>query len=360
VQNVAITTDSRWAVVCGFNSHSAKIIDLETNIVAADVPTGSRSGVVSLAPDDSYAYVGNISSNTVSVVALDGPSSYEVTEISCGVIGVVWAAFGVSSDVECSPTGDYVLVAASFDDQVKVIDTGTNSVVASLPVGDFPIQIAFDGTGEYAVVTNAFSDTYSVIHVDGASSSVVGTFPTGDYPLRLAYDPVNDRIGIGHYSAKTVVYVDPTTGANQGTDYYTAYGNIFQVEFDGSGEPIVLTSSDGSVPGHLHLGGAAHALPAGPSYFDYNAVSGRTVVAMPGPDSLSVFEMGTCGDANGDGILSPADGYLVLNYLGAGTEPASCWAANVNGDSGITPSDGYQLLNYLGSVAVLTCESCEF
>jgi YVTN family beta-propeller protein len=359
VQNVAITSDSHWAVVCCFNTNSVKIVDLSTNTVAADVPTGSRAGIVSLSPDDSYAYVGNISSNSVSVVALDGASSYEVTEIPCGTIGVVWAAYGVSSDVECSPTGEYVLVAASFIDQVKVIDTGTNSVVASLPVGDFPIQIAFEGTGEYAVVTNAFSDSYSLIHVDGASSSVVGTFGTADYPLRVAYDPVNDRFGIGHYSAKTVGYVDPTTGASLGSDSYAAYGSLFQVDFDAAGEPIVLTGSDGTNPGHLHLSGTAHVLPAGPTFFDHNGSLAVTAVAMPGPDVVSVFKSTTCGDANGDGMLTPADGYVILNYLGTGPEPSSCWAANVNGDSGLTPADGYQLLNYLGAGPAIDCAPCE-
>lgn len=31
VQDVAITSDSRWAVVCAFNTNSVKIIDLATN-----------------------------------------------------------------------------------------------------------------------------------------------------------------------------------------------------------------------------------------------------------------------------------------------------------------------------------------
>jgi hypothetical protein len=77
------------------------------------------------------------------------------------------------------------------------------------------------------------------------------------------------------------------------------------------------------------------------------------------PVELTVTE-GVCGDANGDEIVTPSDGYMILNYLGAGPQPVSCWAANVNGDSGITPGDGFHLLNYLGAGADLTCAPCEF
>jgi hypothetical protein len=76
------------------------------------------------------------------------------------------------------------------------------------------------------------------------------------------------------------------------------------------------------------------------------------------PVHLEVVE-GICGDANGDGSVTPGDGYLILNYPGAGPEPQSCFAANVNGDSGITPGDGFYLLNYLGTGPELGCSPCE-
>ena len=159
------TSDSRWAVICGFNSNSVFIIDLETDHIVAEVPTGTRAGTVVIAPDDSHAYVGNISSNTVSVVELAGAASSEVAEVYCGIIGVVWAAYGVSSGLACSPTGEYVLVAASFDDRVKVLDTASNTIVASLVVGDFPIGVAVHPDGSAVYVANLNNDSVSVIDV---------------------------------------------------------------------------------------------------------------------------------------------------------------------------------------------------
>jgi len=292
VQNVGVTSDGQWAVACGMDANTLKVIDLGTNEIVASVYTGTRPGVVSIS-HDSLAYVGNISANTVSVVSLDGAASYKVTDISCGVIGVVWACYGVSSDIEVTADGAYCLVAASFDDQVQVIDAVTNMIVATLAVGDFPIQIACDTSGDYAIVTNYFDDTYSVLHIDGASSSVVGSFSYGDGPLRIAFNPVLDQVGIGHYYDKTVVHVDAQTGAYVSTDYYSAFGSLAQVLFDETGEPLVLTLSDGTSPGHLHRGTDAFPLPASPAFFDYSAAAQRAVVVMPGPDWVTVIDWNT-------------------------------------------------------------------
>jgi hypothetical protein len=67
-----------------------------------------------------------------------------------------------------------------------------------------------------------------------------------------------------------------------------------------------------------------------------------------------------CGDSDGNGALTPSDGYVVLNYLGDEPPPVSCYAANVNGDNQLTPADGFWFLNYLGSGPDLDCQPCEF
>ncbi len=284
VQDVAITSDSRWAVVCGFNSNSVKIIDLDNNTIVADVPTGSRSSVVSITPDDAYAYIGNVSSNTVSVVQLDGASSVEVAEIPCGIIGVVWAACGVTSDVRVSPDGAYCLVAASFDDKVKVIDTATNTIVADLTVGDFPIQIAFNADGSRAVVSNYFHDTISIMNVDGASSYVVGTWNTGDGPLRVAYDSVADQFAVGLYTDKAVQTFDPETGQITGTYSYASSGSVLDLDYTDDGSRLVLTAAGSSTPCRLHRDSEYDDLSASAVFFDYCDAVDVAVAAVPGPD----------------------------------------------------------------------------
>jgi len=294
--SVGITSDSHWAVLGGFNSNNVKIIDLLTNDFVANIPTsGDRPDIVSIAPDDLHAYIGNVKTNAVSVISLNGALSTEVAYVPCGVIGISWAGYGVRSDVRVGPYGNTVLVAASFDDQVKVFDTQTNTIVSTLAVGDFPLQCAFNNTGEYAVVTNMNDDTYSLIRIDGAASYVINTFATGDAPARCTYDDINNEFLIGNMTSKTIAHINPNVGNTTGIDYYSSFGALIQIIVDELGVPIVLTQSTATEPGHLHRGSDVIVLPAVPSYFDYNPSVNKAVVVMPGPDLVTIVEWTTTG-----------------------------------------------------------------
>ncbi|MDM7914235.1 MAG: cytochrome D1 domain-containing protein, partial [Candidatus Eisenbacteria bacterium] len=294
-QDVAITSDGRWAVAAGLEADVAAVIDLQTNTVVANVPTGTRPGTVVISPDNQYAYVGNISGNTITVIRLAGAASVPEANISCGEIGVVWANYGVLSGSAISPDGRWLLVAASFDDRVKVIDTVSRTVVANLTVGDFPLEIAFNGDGQYAIVTNYFGNGYTVMRIDGASSSVVGTFVNGQGALRLDYNPVANQTGIGNYTTKNVVNVNPVTGAFVNAVSFAAYGALDKVLFDENGVPVVLTASATGIPAQLHRGSDHVELPAEPSFFDYNAAAQRAVVTMPGPDWVTIVDWAPAG-----------------------------------------------------------------
>jgi YVTN family beta-propeller protein len=318
VQDAAVTPDSKWAVVCGFNSNSVKIIDLETNTIVADVPTGTRASVVSLTPDGNYAYVGNVSSNTVSVVELDGASSQEIAEIPCGIIGVVWAACGVTSDVRVSPDGAYCLVAASFDDRVKVIDTVSNTVVADLAVGDFPIQIVFNADGSRALVSNYFADTFSIIDVNGASSSVIGTWNSGDGPLRVAYDSVTDQFAVGLYSDKCVKTVDPETGQITGTYSYASSGSVIDLDYADDGSRLVLTAAGTSTPCRLHRDSEQNDLLGSAVYFDYCNAADVAIAAVPGPDYGIVVNWSPQGVSGNEFVVEDLPGLAVSPNPGVG------------------------------------------
>jgi len=239
-------------------------------------------------------------------VQLDGALSVKIAEIPCGIIGVVYAACGVTSDVRVSPSGDYCLVAASFDDKVKVIDTATNTIVADLTVGDFPLQIAFNADESRAIVSNYFSDDYSLINVDGASSSVVGTWSCGDAPMRVAYDSFTDQFAIGLYTDKAVKTVDPSTGSITGTYSYASSGNLVDLDYDADdGSRLVLTAAGSSTPCRFHRDSEYDDLSASAVFFDYCNAVGVAVAPVPGPDyaiyvsftpeGISEVEIGTAG-----------------------------------------------------------------
>ena len=66
-----------------------------------------------------------------------------------------------------------------------MIDTATNTVVATIPVGASPQGVAINPDGTFAYVANGGNDNVSVI--DTATNTVVATIPVGDAPAFLAF-----------------------------------------------------------------------------------------------------------------------------------------------------------------------------
>jgi YVTN family beta-propeller protein len=73
-------------------------------------------------------------------------------------------------------------------DNVSVIDVATNTVVATVPVGNSPLNVALTPDGAFAYVTNSSDRTVSVI--DAASNAVVATVGgLGHFPEGIAITP---------------------------------------------------------------------------------------------------------------------------------------------------------------------------
>ena len=75
---------------------------------------------------------------------------------------------------------------------VSVIDTNTNTVVSTIPVGSVPRGIAFDPVHDRMYVSNQGSNTVSVINTN--TNTVVSTIPVGSSPYGIAFDPVHNRM----------------------------------------------------------------------------------------------------------------------------------------------------------------------
>ncbi len=70
---------------------------------------------------------------------------------------------------------------------VSVIDTATNTVVATVPVGSGPFGLEVTPDGAFVYVANVGSNSVSVI--DTATNAVMATVPVGDFPRAVALTP---------------------------------------------------------------------------------------------------------------------------------------------------------------------------
>src|SRR5215510_2823499 len=73
------------------------------------------------------------------------------------------------------------------DNTVSVIDTATNTVIATIPVGARPTLLAVTPDAAFAYVANQEGNTVSVIAT--ASNTVVATVPVGNFPFGVAITP---------------------------------------------------------------------------------------------------------------------------------------------------------------------------
>src|ERR1039457_5050651 len=88
------------------------------------------------------------------------------------------------------------------DNTVSVINVTTNSVIATIPVGNTPegVSVSQDGSKVYVANHNAF--TVSVINT--ATNTVVATIPVGSSPPGLSVSPDGTKVYVANYGGNTV------------------------------------------------------------------------------------------------------------------------------------------------------------
>ena len=133
--------------------------------------------------------VNSQSSFTTTCKPSDTGTSYQLLHMTIwqrlSIVLFLLLSMGVGFGTATAQAQTRAYVALFLDNTVSVIDTATNTVVATIAVGGFGIAITPDGTRAY--VTNEFSNTVSVI--DTATNTVVATIPVGSLPLWVAITP---------------------------------------------------------------------------------------------------------------------------------------------------------------------------
>ncbi|MEO8101152.1 MAG: choice-of-anchor D domain-containing protein, partial [Betaproteobacteria bacterium] len=175
-----------------------------TLIAPFQVVTSNLSATSSLAGNGvsatgPYAYIANRTDNTVSVI--DTPTNSVVATIPVGV-----NPYGVA----VNPAGSRVYVSNQNASSVSVIDAASNTVVATVPVGINPLGLAVTPGGNRVYAAVAVSNAVYVI--DGASNSVLTTIPVGGSPIGVAINPAGTLAYVANASSNNVSVID--TGSN--------------------------------------------------------------------------------------------------------------------------------------------------
>jgi YVTN family beta-propeller protein len=131
---------------------------------------------------------------------------------------------------------------------VSVIDTTTNTVIATIPVGIRPSDIAYDSANEQMYVANRGTGspgTGTVSVIDTTTNTVIDTITVGDVPRGIAYDPVNERMYVTNGFDSNVSVIDTTT--NTVIDTVIVVGSPSDIAYDSANERMYVSSGGGFV-----------------------------------------------------------------------------------------------------------------
>ena len=127
---------------------------------------------------------------------------------------------------------------------VSVIDSSTNTVTATVPVGRDPEHVAFDPVNGDVYVSNGYNGTISII--DGSTNTVISTITTGGYPEGMAFDSLNGDMYVANDGTASVSVIDGST--NTVITSLNVGPCLWADAFDSSNGDIYVGSQCGNPP----------------------------------------------------------------------------------------------------------------
>jgi YVTN family beta-propeller protein len=159
----------------------------------ANIPVGSSPRGMCVLPDGSKAYVG--CSGQISVVDLTQP-------LGCASVSAINNGGGLSYTCSASADGSKVFVSNSTINQVQVIDTNTDQIIAGIPVGSLPLKMWTSHSGEHVFVSCNFAHQVYMIKV--ATLTVEHVFHTGLQPRNICTSPDDTRLYTADWMSATM------------------------------------------------------------------------------------------------------------------------------------------------------------
>jgi gliding motility-associated-like protein len=190
----------------------------------------------------------------------------------------------------------YAYVANSISNNVSVIDVGTNAVIATVPVGNYPCAVAVSPDGSQVYIANQRSNSISVI--SASTNSVAGTISSGsNSPIAIAVSPNGQSLYVLNLNANSVSVYSTSTYALTASIGVGGYPVGIAVTPDGSKLYVTNSSNSISVIDVAH-GVVKTTIPAGQSPFGIvvSPDGSKVYVAIAGAGEVLVIS--TASDAS--------------------------------------------------------------
>ncbi|WP_162528579.1 Ig-like domain-containing protein [Mycolicibacterium sp. CBMA 230] len=238
---VAFSPDGSLAYVTNSGANTVSVINTATNTVIATQQVGAQPFAVAVNPSTGAAYITNELDNTVSVLAL-GP-------ITSPKPNTVIATIPASTEfLTTSPNGNFVYLDQGTS--VSVINTATNTVVNTFPVvasnvGGDGIAVSPDGSRLYIATGNAANPTTgagTVSVINTATDSVIASVSVGPEPFGIAITPNGSTAYVINTPGSVSVI---NTATNTVTNTITVSGQPLGVAANPNGATVYVATSAG-------------------------------------------------------------------------------------------------------------------
>jgi YVTN family beta-propeller protein len=175
-----------------------------------------------------FAYITNYNEHTLSVI-----------DTATNMVSATTPVGHCPDGVAVNPTGALVYVANSADWNVSVIDTATNTVTDTIPVGVAPRGVAVNLSGNRVYVTNYRDNTVSV--VDTAVNSAVATVSVGNGPYGVAVNGAETYVYVANSDSNSVSVINAVT--NSVTDTISVGSGPYGLVVEPAGESVYVANS---------------------------------------------------------------------------------------------------------------------
>jgi YVTN family beta-propeller protein len=153
-------------------------------------------------------YVTNLGANNISMVYYNNNSLAKNPSGEYGLVSVGPNPFGIVM----TPNGQYLYITDNNGpDNVSVISTSSNSVIATIIVGKSPFGIAITPNGQFAYVTDDSASSNSVSVISTASNKVVATIPVGTSPNGITVTPNDEYLYVTNEGSDSISVISTSS-----------------------------------------------------------------------------------------------------------------------------------------------------
>ena len=198
------------------------------------------------------AYIANTTANTVSVI--NTVTNNVVASIPVG---------DYPQGVSASPDGSKVYVSNYRDNDLSVISTYTNTVIATITVGPDPFGLASSPDGSHLYVTNTLSN--NIVVVNTATNKIEASITVGARPVGMAINPDGSRVYVTNSdpNANSVSVINTATnlvittipvGTSPGGLILSPDGSTLYVINTGSNSLSIINTATNTVTSTIQVG----------------------------------------------------------------------------------------------------------